>query len=155
MSNSRLFAVFARWKTPTRSQLDLAKAAGVPQSSISRAFAGDIRPEPETFAKILGAVATADAELARDLLEAYLLDDVPEGNAPDGTSWASHVRLAVDGFATTARVTEDEGRGDELDLALAYISRIARESKHGRQFVLGFYRIRHKGSGGYQGQSQS
>lgn len=151
MPNSRLFTAFARWKTPTRSQLDLAKAAGVPQSSISRAFAGEIRPEPETFAKILTAVADEDAELARDLLEAYLLDDVPDGTAPDGQSWESHVRLAVDSFGSSPRVAEGISGADELELALDYITRIARTSKHGRQFVLGFYRIRNGGQRQSQG----
>jgi transcriptional regulator with XRE-family HTH domain len=146
MPNERLFSVFSRWKTATRSQTDLAQAAGVSSGSISRACAGEIRPDPTTLGRILlAAVTLGDPAWARDLLEAYLLDKLPPGDAPDGQSWANHVSITIREFCESCvREEPAETPLDELDLALSYIAKRAHESIHARQIVLGFYRLRHR-----------
>ena len=150
MSQTNRFAVaLQRWLSGDRSQVDLARRAQVNQSALSRTFAGEVRPSPETFGKMLSVIAPEDPSLARDLLEAYLLDDVPEGEAPTGKSWVESLKIVVDEFAATG--LQEGPAPDELELALAYVTKVARSSVHGKQFVLSFYRLRHRPSTSFYG----
>ena len=78
MPNERIAAALESWesRSPTNTRAHLARASGMSASYISALFKGRMHAEPETMGRILAAV---DEQAACELLEAHLLDDVPEG----------------------------------------------------------------------------
>lgn len=137
---SQVSTVLTAWAEAGNKQVDFVKATGLDRADVSRIFNGDHRPTLTKFAQILRALQFEHPELARQLLIAYLRDEIPEGNAPTGRPWAEHVAVEVEPFS--ARIEENQ-TVDELELALSYITNLARTTKHGRQYVLGFYHIKH------------
>lgn len=99
-------------------------------------FNGTQRPDPDTLSKILSGIVHEHPQLAHDILEAYLLDDIPAGAAPGGRPWAQLVRVSVDEIGQP-RILEG-GKVDEFELALARFNHVARTTKHGRNFLLNF-----------------
>jgi transcriptional regulator with XRE-family HTH domain len=141
MKSQRLTNVLTAWAERGHTQAEFARVTGLHPGGVTRMFRGDQRPDVDTLGTILDRVAKEHAQLARDILEAYLLDDVPHGNAPDGRAWVDLVSIRVAEFEAAL---QEGDAADELEMALSYLTRLARTTKHGRQFVLTFYRIKHR-----------
>lgn len=133
-ATQRFAHVLAAWSEKGHTQAKFAQLTGLNATGVGRMFKGEQRPEVETMARILAGLEEDHRELARELLEAYLLDDIPEGVAIDGRTWAEHVRLKVDDIGTPRMKDEPT---DEFEAALARFIHTARTTLHGRNFVLG------------------
>jgi transcriptional regulator with XRE-family HTH domain len=135
----RLGAVLTAWaENPENSQIKFARIVNLAPSGVSRMFKGEQHPDLGTFASMLAALGAAHPQLVHDLLEAYLLDHIPEGTAPDGRPWTILVRIIVDEIIS-ARSGEVGPACAELDLAKAWWTHRL-ETPDGQRWLLTLYR---------------
>ena len=142
-------SVIRKWITAGHTQTELAEGSSLSPSSVGRLLDSRFHPEPETIARLVAAMAVTESALAAELLQAYLLDDVPDGKAPSGKPWMDHVSVTVAPLVGEGRSSSrvQERPADRLEEALAYLTRVARTTRHGREFVLSFYEIKHPATG--------
>lgn len=133
----RLAVVLANWAKAGHSQIEFARLTSLAPSGVSRMFSGDQHPDVDTFDRILAAIAPQHPQLAIDLLEAYLLDHIPEGTAPDGRPWTTLVRILVEEI-TPAQLIEGTAV-TELELAKAWWTKRT-ETPDGQRWLLTLYR---------------
>ena len=149
MPNEHVAAALRKWVAMGHTQAALAKAAGLSPSSVGRLLDNSFHPEPDTIARLVTAMCQSEPSLAAELLQGFLLDDVPAGSAPTGKPWADHVAVTVSpllGAAGEAMRANEGTPKDRLELALEYIITKARTTRHGREFVMSFYNISHPGA---------
>lgn len=130
-------ACLSKWFDAGNTQVSFANLVKVSPGNITRWSCGEAHPSVTTFEKILSTVAPEHPQLARDLLEAYLLDHIPEGNAPDGRPWTTLVRIMVEEI-TPAQLAEGIAV-TELELAKAWWTKRT-ETPDGQRWLLTLYR---------------
>lgn len=135
-----LSVVLSNWAKLGHTQSEFATLSGVATSGISRMFKGEQHPDIDTLEQIVTGVAKEYPELARNIVEAYLLDHIPDATAPDGRPWKALVKIVVEEISS--RVNEGESI-TEIDLAKMWFESRC-QTPDGQRWLLTMYRWSNK-----------
>jgi transcriptional regulator with XRE-family HTH domain len=137
-----LATTLSNWTKTGHTQTEFANLSGLAPSGVSRMFKGELHPEVTTLAQIIRGIQPEYPQLARDIVEAYLLDHIPDTPAPDGRPWSSLIKIIIEEL--TSRLAEGAPIS-ETDLAKHWLtSRIA--TPDGQRWLLTLYRWSNKGT---------
>ena len=103
-------------------------------------FKGEQHPDIDTLAQIVTGVAKEYPELARDIIEAYLLDHIPDATAPDGRPWKALVKITVD--EVSSRLAEGQ-QISENELAKMWFDARC-QTPDGQRWLVTMYRWANK-----------
>jgi len=102
-------------ETSATRAIDVERSAGLPNSTLSKIIAGT-HPRPERLAQILAHVPD---DIAVRLLNAYLLDDIPE-------DWRQRVTVTIQARSSRLMEPDTAPQKDRLTIALERFERTAR-----------------------------
>lgn len=135
-----LSATLQNWAKQGHSQTEFAGLSGLAPSGVSRMFKGELHPGVDTLAQIVTGVTPEHPELARDIVESYLLDHIPDATAPDGRPWSSLVKITVEEITT--RLAEGQPI-TEIELARIWFNNRT-TTPDGQRWLLTLYRWANK-----------
>lgn len=135
-----LSLTLTNWAKSGHSQTEFAGLSGLAASGVSRMFKGELHPSVETLAQIVTGVAKEYPELARNIIEAYLLDHIPDATAPDGRPWKALIKIVVEEISS--RVNEGESI-TEIDLAKMWFESRC-QTPDGQRWLITMYRWANK-----------
>lgn len=135
-----LSTALMNWTKTGHSQVELANLTGLTPASVSRMFKGEQHPDVDTLAQIVSGLQIEYPQHARDIVESYLLDHIPDATAPDGRPWSSLVKIIVEEITT--RLAEGQPIPEIVLAKLWFQARTA--TPEGQRWLLTLYRWANK-----------
>jgi hypothetical protein len=127
------------------TRAELAADAGISASTVTRLLdaVSAFNPTPALAAKIVGGIATREPDAAPGVLAAFLRDQVPPGDAPDGIPWETHVQVSVAPLAVGGVLRESAPlvRPPKLERAISWFIRGVRSRKDLRAYLMALYGV--------------